>query len=253
MAKKVYELATEIGVGAIDLVEKLKSMGFNVRNHMASLTDDEVVKAKAAYETPQKSSGPAKKAVVRKVIKKEAAPASAASPAPAEEAPSVKEAAPVEETEAPVVHAAPPVAAAAPAAPVASAPPSAPEKQYMDDKPRGLTIVKRKTKAQKDEEDKKASEAKAEAAAQAADAAIAAKEDGPAPASSYNTSRNAPAKKEYYEEKRHTFTPIFTPEAKKPETPEKKTEARLTPKPFGAPDEPAMTRSEERRVGKECV
>ena len=74
MAKKVYELATEIGVGAIDLVEKLKSMGFNVRNHMASLTDDEVIKAKAAYETMQKSSSTAKKAVVRKVIKKEAAP-----------------------------------------------------------------------------------------------------------------------------------------------------------------------------------
>ena len=70
MAKKVYELATEIGVGAIDLVEKLKTMGFNVRNHMASLTDDEVAKAKAAYETTQKSSSMVKKAVVRKVIKK---------------------------------------------------------------------------------------------------------------------------------------------------------------------------------------
>ncbi len=44
MAKKVYELANEIGVGAIDLVEKLKAMGLNVRNHMATLSDEEVLK-----------------------------------------------------------------------------------------------------------------------------------------------------------------------------------------------------------------
>ncbi len=34
MPKKVFELAKEIGVGAIDLVEQLKGMGLNVRNHM---------------------------------------------------------------------------------------------------------------------------------------------------------------------------------------------------------------------------
>ena len=72
MAKKVYELANEIGVGALDLVEKLKSLGLNVRNHMASLTDEEELKAKAAYEVPEKKASPVKKAVVRKVIKKEA-------------------------------------------------------------------------------------------------------------------------------------------------------------------------------------
>jgi translation initiation factor IF-2 len=215
MAKKVYELATEIGVGAIDLVEKLKSMGFNVRNHMASLTDDEVIKAKAAYETIQKSSSTAKKAVVRKVIKKEAAP---------EEVIPVKEEAPVVVEEAPAEV----VQAAKEMAPVPKAPP---EKQYIDDKPKGLTIVKRKTKAQKEEEDKKALEVKEEAAAYAAAQASMPKDDGPAPASSYNTSKNAPGKKEYFEEKRHSFTPVFTPEAKKPETPEKKAQdARLLPR-----------------------
>ena len=215
MAKKVYELATEIGVGAIDLVEKLKSMGFNVRNHMASLTDDEVIKAKAAYETIQKSSSTVKKAVVRKVIKKEAAP---------EEVIPVKEEAPVvvEEAPAEVVQA---------AKEMAPAPKAPPEKQYIDDKPKGLTIVKRKTKAQKEEEDKKALEVKEEAAAHAAAQASMPKDDGPAPASSYNTSKNAPGKKEYFEEKRHSFTPVFTPEAKKPETPEKKAQdARLLPR-----------------------
>jgi translation initiation factor IF-2 len=217
MAKKVYELATEIGVGAIDLVEKLKTMGFNVRNHMASLTDEEVIKAKAAYETPQKSSGVAKKAVVRKVIKKEA---------------TAEEAAPVKEEPTPVVEEAPAEIVQAPQVVAAPAPAAPAEKQYIDDKPKGLTIVKRKTKAQKEEEDKKAQDAKDEAAAYAAAQASIPKDDGPAPASSYNTSRNAPGKKEYFEEKRHTFTPIFTPEAKKKEeTPEKKAQdARLLPR-----------------------
>lgn len=241
MAKKVYELATEIGVGAIDLVEKLKTMGFNVRNHMASLTDDEVAKAVAAYASPSKSSGPAKKAVVRKVIKKEASsPSAPAVEEPVAAAPA-KEEAPVEEAPAVVVQA-PPVAAA-PAAPA--------EKQYIDDRPKGLTIVKRKTKAQKDEEDKKALEAKQEAAAQAAAAASAPKEDGPAPASSYNTSRNAPQKKEYFEEKRHTFTPIFTPEPVKKEDAEKKAqEARLQPKrPLDDGPELSDEEKDKKRMG----
>lgn len=34
MPKKIFELAKELDMGAIDLVEKLKSDGFNVRNHM---------------------------------------------------------------------------------------------------------------------------------------------------------------------------------------------------------------------------
>ncbi len=221
MAKKVYELATEIGVGAIDLVEKLKTMGFNVRNHMASLTDEEVAKAKAAYESTQKSSAPVKKAVVRKVIKKEA---------PLEEAAPVVEA-PKEELATAVVQAPVVASAPTPAAPVA---PAATEKQYIDDRPRGLMIVKRKTKAQKEEEDKKAQEAKEEAAAIAAaqSEAAALRDEGPAPASSYNTSKNTAPKKEYYEEKRHTFTPVFIPEEKKKEeTPEKKQQdARLMPR-----------------------
>jgi translation initiation factor IF-2 len=239
MAKKVYELANEIGVGAIDLVEKLKAMGFNVRNHMASLTDDEVAKAKAAYETPQKTSGaPVKKAVVRKVVKKEAAP---------EEAPVKEE--PVEPAATAVVQA-PPVAASPVATPTAQE--AAPAASSLDDKPKVVT-VKRKTKAQKEEEDQKAKEDKEKAAAEAAAAQAAAEKQAtePTPASAYNTSRNAPPKKEYYEEKRHTFTPIFTPEpVKKDEASEKKAQdSRLLPrKPL---DEEGMTEEErdKKRMG----
>jgi translation initiation factor IF-2 len=225
MAKKVYELANEIGVGALDLVEKLKSLGFNVRNHMASLTDDEVAKAKAAYEAPAKTAAPIKKAVVRKVIKKEAAaPVAEETPAPQAQAPAEESA--VNEPATAIVQA--PQVAGTGEAPTSAA----------DDKPKVVT-VKRKTKAQKDEEDKKAIEAKQEAAAQAA-SAQAAKEEGPPPATAYNTSRNAPPKKEYYEEKRHTFTPIFVPEEKKKDEKDDKRppqDFRLQPKVESEDDE----------------
>ncbi len=218
MAKKVYELANELGVGALDLVEKLKSMGFNVRNHMASLTDEELVKAKAAYAVPEKKASPSKKAVVRKVIKREAPPVAEEAPvAPKEEeavalAPEAEKEAPEEVAPVPVVEV---TEAAAPTA---------------DDKPKVVT-VKRKTKAQKEEEDKRAVEAKEEAAAQAA-AEQAARANQPEPtAASYNTSKIRDPKKDYYEEKRHTFTPVFIPEETKVETPEKKAQdARLMPR-----------------------
>lgn len=225
MAKKVYELASEIGVGALDLVEKLKTMGFNVRNHMASLTDDEVVKAKAAYEAPKTNAAPVKKAIIRKVIKKEVAPVVA------EVAPKVTEA--VEEPVSSPVENSPEVATPA----VVSAAPEA----VIDDKPKIVT-VKRKTKAQKDEEDKKAAEAKEVAREIAAREQAARENTEPLPASAFNTSKTRDPKKDYYEEKRHTFTPIFTPdpEKKKEESTEKKafSDNRLMPKfPEGETDE----------------
>jgi translation initiation factor IF-2 len=226
MAKKVYELATEIGVGALDLVEKLKTMGFNVRNHMASLSDEEVAKAKAAYASPQKSSTPgmSKKAVVRKVIKKEAAPTVAEEPlvAAKEESPA-PEPVTVAAEEQDVQESAPAISSSAASAAATEA--------ADDNKPKVFT-VKRKTKAQKEEEDKKAIEAK-EAATAAAAAQKEARENAePLTAASYNTSKVKDPKKDYYEEKRHTFTPIFVPEEKKKEDPDKK-DTRLPPRPPG--------------------
>lgn len=72
MPKKVFELANEIGVGAIELVEKLKDMGLNVRNHMVTLQDDEVAKALEAF-SPGDGSGQkkvAKKTVTKKKVTK---------------------------------------------------------------------------------------------------------------------------------------------------------------------------------------
>lgn len=245
MAKKVYELANEIGVGALDLVEKLKSMGFNVRNHMASLTDEEVAKAKAAYEAPEKKSAPVKKAVVRKVIKKEAPPAEEVQ-------------APAEKTEEPVA----PVTAKVSAPEVA---PTIAPAESSEEKPKVVT-VKRKTKAQKEEEVKHAAEAKEEAAQQAAQAAEeAAFKAQQAERSSFTAPSAAPSapaaqtparvrdpKKDYYEEKRHTFTPIFVPEEKKkdeqPAQEKKPLEQRLQPR---QPNEPVETEEEKdkKRMG----
>ncbi len=237
MAKKVYELATEIGVGALDLVEKLKTMGFNVRNHMASLTDDEVAKAKAAYATPSKSAGPAKKAVVRKVIKKEAEETPAAVVAKAGVEPEAQETVePAAVVEAPVV-------AKEVAAPV----------EDMSHEARIKTImVKRKTKAQKEDEDKKALEAKEEAIKEAAAIQAAKENQEPPTAASYNTSKIKDPKKDYFEETRHKFTPIFTPEEKKKEDPEKKAgESRLTHRYPTTPGDENLTDEEKdkKRMG----
>ncbi len=81
MPKKVFELANELGIGAIDLVDKLKGMGLNVRNHMVVLQDEDIEKAmdalapkKDAKATKKKVTKKkvAKKKVVKKVVKKSA-------------------------------------------------------------------------------------------------------------------------------------------------------------------------------------
>lgn len=211
MAKKVYELANELGVGALDLVEKLKSMGMNVRNHMVALTDEELAKAKAAYEAPQKS-GPVgtKKAVVKKAVVKRVAAAAEPTPAPEEVTP--------EPTPAPV-EAAAPVAEVVetPAAPAAevTATPAAESEESKPSKP--VTLVKRKAKSQLEEEAVKAEAEHAEKAAARAHFEAT---------GNHLPSKSTPSgekEKVYYQEKTHTFTPIFIPEEKKEE---KKTSER---------------------------
>ena len=61
---KVFELAKELDMGAIELVEKLKDSGMSVRNHMVALSDDELEKARELFKVVEVA--PAKKKVVRK-------------------------------------------------------------------------------------------------------------------------------------------------------------------------------------------
>ncbi len=86
MPTKIFELAKDLDMGAIDLVEFLKSKGYAVRNHMSALEDDEVEKVKAELAPKTATKAPAKKAattkkVAKKVVKK-ATPAEAKKAAP---------------------------------------------------------------------------------------------------------------------------------------------------------------------------
>ena len=92
---KVYELAKELGMDSISLLDKLKSLNIKVKNHMSELSDTEVLAARSALrkepEGKKSSKGTTrtstseKKAAAPRARKKVAsaeAPAAAAAPAP---------------------------------------------------------------------------------------------------------------------------------------------------------------------------
>lgn len=68
MPKKVFELAKELDIGPLDLVESLKAKGFAVRNHMAELSDADVTSYLASVKKDEEASSDtaSKKKVVRK-------------------------------------------------------------------------------------------------------------------------------------------------------------------------------------------
>lgn len=81
MSKKVFELAKELDMGPLDLVELLKTKGFAVRNHMAELSTEDVEKFLQAMKKEKEDEKPAvetKKKVVRKKVTTTAEPAKAA-------------------------------------------------------------------------------------------------------------------------------------------------------------------------------
>lgn len=70
---KIFELAKELDMGAIDLVERLKTEGLNVRNHMSSLSDEELVKAREFLVPKVEKKVTKKKATKKRVAKKKVA------------------------------------------------------------------------------------------------------------------------------------------------------------------------------------
>jgi len=69
MPKKVFELAKELDMGPLDLVESLKAKGFAVRNHMAELSDADVETFLASIKKEEsKDEAATKKKVVRKKV-----------------------------------------------------------------------------------------------------------------------------------------------------------------------------------------
>ena len=66
MPKKIFELAKDFDMKPLDLVDKLKVEGFNVRNHMSSLTDEEIAKVQALMKSNEPE--PVKKKVTKKKL-----------------------------------------------------------------------------------------------------------------------------------------------------------------------------------------
>ena len=52
MAKRVYELAKEIGVDNNSLIEFLKDNDIAVKSHMSNLDDDAIAKVKSDFKKP---------------------------------------------------------------------------------------------------------------------------------------------------------------------------------------------------------
>jgi translation initiation factor IF-2 len=76
---KVYELAKELGIDSISLLDKLKGLNIQVKNHMSDLRNEEVELARTSLRKPDDSKTAKKAAAPR--TKKKAAPASADAPA----------------------------------------------------------------------------------------------------------------------------------------------------------------------------
>jgi len=74
MPKKIFELAKELGLGPLDLVEDLKNKGYTVRNHMTALSDEDVEKILAGFKKAStEEAGAKKKTTKKKVAKKKVA------------------------------------------------------------------------------------------------------------------------------------------------------------------------------------
>lgn len=72
MPKKIFELAKDLDMGAIDLVESLKKKGYPVRNHMTSLSDDDVTAILGDIEKEKVAAAEAVKTTKKKTKKKTA-------------------------------------------------------------------------------------------------------------------------------------------------------------------------------------
>ena len=86
---KVYELAKELGLDSISLLDKLSQLNIKVKNHMSDLGEEEVKNARASLGKKAEVA-PAKKPAARvkkKVAETPAAPQAAAPAATAAAAP----------------------------------------------------------------------------------------------------------------------------------------------------------------------
>jgi translation initiation factor IF-2 len=72
MPVKIFELAKELDIGAIDLVEQLRTKGYSIRNHMSSLSEDEAEEVRKSFAAPEPAAKTTKKKAKKKTTKKAA-------------------------------------------------------------------------------------------------------------------------------------------------------------------------------------
>jgi len=75
MSKKVFELAKELDLNSLELVEKLRDKGFAIRNHMSTLSEEDLVKVMEMLRPhSQATEVKAKTTTVKKKVVKKATP-----------------------------------------------------------------------------------------------------------------------------------------------------------------------------------
>ncbi len=109
---KVYDLAKELGLPPLELVDKLKSLNIKVKSHMSDLQAEEVVKARSELGE-KKPVAAAKKTIARTRKKVEPAAETPEAKAPAKPAATIMKAAAAKSTPAAAPKATTPVATAA--------------------------------------------------------------------------------------------------------------------------------------------
>jgi translation initiation factor IF-2 len=67
---KVYDLANELGIRSIELVEKLKILGIDVKNHMSSITEEDAKKVKEKLSPKKEAKKDKKEVKTKKAPKK---------------------------------------------------------------------------------------------------------------------------------------------------------------------------------------
>ncbi len=87
---KVYELAKELGVDSISLVDKLAGLNIKVKNHMSDIAEADVQAAKAALTKPAEKPETKKAAAKKSVTRKKADSPSSDDSAPAKSAKTAK-------------------------------------------------------------------------------------------------------------------------------------------------------------------
>lgn len=201
MSMKIFELAKELDLNALDMVERLKKEGFGVRNHMASLDDEQVEQVRQMYQAEQAEKKVAtKKKTKKKTAKKAVTKKKVVKKVSAKAEKTQQEAAQTEQKD----NAVETIEAKADSDSGASA---------------KKTVIRRKSADEADETKEVASDSSAVKKKKGGlrVVSISKKEETKSEDDQAATSSSQSEEKEVFKEKVHTFTPIYIPDEKEQE------------------------------------